>query len=238
METLKITSLQNQKIKDLAKLDSKSDLFLVEGFHLVEMALEAEVVEEIFALEPYKEGIKTTLVTPEIIKKLASTKTPEGIIALCHKKNPLPLKSSRVLVLDGVQDPGNVGTLLRTALSFGFMDVVLGQGSADLYNNKTLMASQGSIFKLNVLSNINLVEALPIYKKDGYFLLSTDLKTETTLATLVKPGKLILVLGNEGQGVSPAVQALADTRIRLEMSNIDSLNVAIAGGILMYSLRN
>jgi TrmH family RNA methyltransferase len=141
-----------------------------------------------------------------------------------------------VLVLDGVQDPGNVGTLLRTALSFGFMDVVLGQGSADLYNNKTLMASQGSLFKLNVLSNINLVEALPIYKKDGYFILSTDLKTETTLSNFAKPQKLVLILGNEGQGVSPAVQSLADERIRLEMSNIDSLNVAIAGGILMYEL--
>lgn len=233
-----ITSVQNPKIKEAAKLkDGKSPLFLVEGFHLTEMALRAGAVELLYAVKPYEANRPVTLVSPEVLKKLSSVMTPEGIVAVCHKAALKPISSPRVLYLDGVADPGNVGTLLRTALSFGFTDVLLGQGSVSLYNSKTIGASQGALFNLNVKENATLSDLEDLKEKQEYALLSTDLNSATSLKELTPRAKEVLILGNEARGVSPAIQKLADLRLRLEMSGIDSLNVAVAGGILMYELR-
>lgn len=233
----KITSLQNPHIKELAQLRSEKGLFLVEGFHLVEMALQAGAALEILSLEPYKAAISVTMVTPEIIKKLSSTKTPEGIIALCRLPKALPLESSRCLLLDGIQDPGNVGTLLRTALSFGFQKVYLSKGCASPLNSKTLLASQGALFKLSLFSDSDLLAEMKVLSSAGFSLVSTDLSSSTTLSSVAKKDKIALILGNEARGVSSEVQHASDVRVRLEMSGIDSLNVAVAGGILMYELR-
>ncbi|MCI2111399.1 MAG: RNA methyltransferase [Bacilli bacterium] len=233
----RITSLRNQRIKALAKLPNKGGLFLVEGFHLVEMALEEGCAEEIFSLEPYETAAPVTLVSREIIAKLAATKSPEGIVALCHRPQNDPFDTGRALVLDGVQDPGNVGTLLRTALSFGFRDAYLSNGSADPMNRKAVLASQGAIFRLHIVPHDDLIARIGTLKSEGYAIVSTDLKASSSLSSLPKKGKIALVLGSEGQGVSSPIQALADARVRLEMSGIDSLNVAVAGGILMYELR-
>jgi TrmH family RNA methyltransferase len=212
-------------------------LFLVEGFHLVEMAMEEGCAEEIFSLEPYEAAVPVTLVSREIIGKLAATKSPEGIVALCHRPRNEPFDTGRALILDGVQDPGNVGTLLRTALSFGFKDVYLSSGSADPMNRKAVLASQGAIFRLHIVPRDDLIARIGTLKSEGYAIVSTDLKASFSLSSLPQKGKIALVLGNEGQGVSSPIQALADARVRLEMSGIDSLNVAVAGGILMYELK-
>jgi len=233
----KITSLQNPHIKELVLLRPEKALFLVEGFHLVKMALEAGAALEILSLEPFQAAVPVTLVTPQIIQKLSSTKTPEGIVALCRMPSSPTIESSRALFLDGIQDPGNVGTLLRTALSFGFQNVYLSKGCANPLNSKTLLASQGAIFKLALFPDCDLPAKMRELSAAGFFLVSTDLATSVTLSSLPKKDKIALILGNEARGVSQEVQGASDVRVRLEMSGIDSLNVAVAGGILMYELR-
>jgi TrmH family RNA methyltransferase len=142
------------------------------------------------------------------------------------------------LYLDDVRDPGNVGTLLRTALAFGFHDVVLSRSSAEAYASKVLLASQGAIFSLNLKESEQTPEEdIRDLKARGYRVVVTDLKAALPpeeIKTLDAP--LALVLGNEARGVDPEVVALADQAVRIPMSGIDSLNVAIAGGILMYLL--
>jgi TrmH family RNA methyltransferase len=235
-----ITSKANPKVKLAFSYKQKpGDHFLVEGFHAVSMALENQMVEELFLLkEDPKFDVPQHIVTPEIIEKLALSQSPEGIVAVCHKKEEAPLSSDRVLYLDLVQDPGNLGTLLRTALSFGFHDVILSQKACSPYNPKALMAAQGATFSLNVIvSKAEAAQDIASLKKQGYFILGTALKEAVAFETFKIPeSKIVLVLGNEGQGVEPAVLSLCDQRVKISMSGIDSLNVGVAGGILMHAL--
>lgn len=236
----RITSKDNAKIKDAVKLkDGKNpDFFLVEGFHLVEMALQAGCAIRLFSLKPYSSSVESYLVSDDIMKKLASTTTPEGIVALCQKKKEETSFGERVLFLDGVQDPGNVGTLLRTALAFGFHDVILGPGSASIYSSKVLLASQGAIFTLHVLEvKDQVIATLTSLKEQGYHLLATDLKAAVAPEEIPVYDKEVLILGNEARGVSETVLSLAEKSIRIPMSGIDSLNVGVAGGILMYCFK-
>jgi TrmH family RNA methyltransferase len=144
------------------------------------------------------------------------------------------------LYLDEVSDPGNLGTLLRTALAFGWREAVASQGSAEAYASKALLASQGALFGLNFReSSLTPVDDIAWLRRHGYYILSTDLKASFKLSdlTLPKDRKVALVLGNEARGVSPEIVAHSDASVRLEMAGIDSLNVGVAGGILMYELR-
>jgi RNA methyltransferase, TrmH family len=235
-----IVSKDNAKVKAAFKaMDGKGEVFLVEGFHLVEMALEAHAAEMVFSLKEYPCAAPVYQVSKAIIKKLASTPNPEGIVALCHKKPCKSPVNSRLLYLDEIADPGNVGTLLRTALSFGFTDVILSKGTAEAYASKVLLASQGAIFKLNVSeSRDDPLFDLQKLKQEGYFLLGTDLQSSVPLASLAIPqGKIALLLGNEARGVRKDLLGLCEQRVRIEMGGIDSLNVGVAGGIVMYALR-
>jgi TrmH family RNA methyltransferase len=234
-----ISSKDNGKVKEAYKAkEGKGTSFLVEGFHLVEMALAHQMADAIFTLKDYRADVPTYQVTPEIIAKLSSTVTPEGIVALCHKIPANPPSNSRLLYLDEVRDPGNVGTLLRTALAFGFSDVILSKGSAEAYSSKVLLASQGAIFGLNFAESNQAPEAdIADLKARGYRIIVTDLKASVPpeeIETLDQ--KICLVLGNEAHGVSPQILALAHQAVRIPMGGIDSLNVAIAGGILLYLL--
>ena len=238
-----IISKQNSFVKAAFALrQGDPSLFLIEGYHLVEMALSAGAVKEIFAVKEYPHlpsSVVFHLVGSSIIEKLAFAKNPEGIVAVCERLADREIASERVLFLDAVSDPGNIGTLIRSALSFGFSDVVLGAGCADEYNPRTLLASQGAIFGVNaVLGKGEPSDAVRRLKAAGYSIIGTDLKSAVPLGRLSHPaGKIVLVLGNEARGVSPEILALCDERIKIEMAGIDSLNVAVAGGIAMYILR-
>ena len=233
-----ITSRTNQKIKELLEIKSnKTSFFLVEGYHLVEMAYNAKRLVEIICLDGEKkyQDIKRTFVSKDILEKLATSKTPQGIIGVCKKDNLVKPLGNKVLVLDNVQDPGNVGTLLRTALSFNYLDVICLDGTSSIYNEKTISSSQGAIFNLNIIK-CSKEEALA--KLDSYLLIGSSLHNAISLSSYKKEEKpFALFLGNEGQGMSKDLLKRMDVNLKIEIENIDSLNVAIAGGILMYNLK-
>lgn len=244
-----IRSLQNEQIKNYSRLKEKkyreeTGLFLVEGDHLVRMALEANslvtllIAEE--ELENYLDIIdedKTIIVTESIINKLSFTKTPQNIIGIA-KQNTLDKKDvSKVLVLDTLQDPGNVGTLIRSALAFNYDKVYVSESTVDIYNEKVIRASQGAIFKINIVKK-ELNEIYRILKNNEFEILVTSLTNNSIYLNEVgKLEKFAIVLGNEGNGVSEVSLKNASQVVKIKMSDkIDSLNVGVAGSIAMYVL--
>ena len=241
---INISSKQNTKIKEIGKLISDNSYrkerkeFVIEGFHLLEMALEDNLVKAIFSLEPIKnidEKITNYIVSEDILKKISTQKNPQGVIAICSMRKEKEISHNNVLYLDGVSDPGNLGTLLRTALAFSFKDVILSKGSVSLYNEKTISSSQGAIFRLNIISGDeqNLINL----KEKGYKILATEIKGSVELKNIKKSDKQVLILGNEAHGVNEKILNLADERIRIDINEIESLNVAICGAIMMHYLR-
>ena len=232
----KIDSKQNQKIKDLQKLSvpkfsKEQRLFKIEGYHALEMARKSGSLLSVFTTKEIKDlEVPQYLVSKEIMESISSAKTPQGVVCVCTYLEEKPIKSHKVLMLDDVQDPGNLGTLLRTALAFGYNDVIL-KGGCSPYNEKVLQSTQGAIFKLNI---VNYEGSLP----KGYEVIATEIKGSVDLSTIIKVNKHILVLGNEAHGVSKEILDIANKRVRIDIKNIDSLNVAIAGAIAMYTLSN
>ena len=232
----KIDSKQNQKIKDLQKLSvpkfsKEQRLFKIEGFHALEMARKSGSLLSVFTTKEIKDlEVPQYLVSKEIMESISSAKTPQGVVCVCTYLEEKPIKSHKVLMLDDVQDPGNLGTLLRTALAFGYNDVIL-KGGCSPYNEKVLQSTQGAIFNLNI---VNYEGSLP----KGYEVIATEIKGSVDLSTIIKVNKHILVLGNEAHGVSKEILDIANKRVRIDIKNIESLNVAIAGAIAMYTLTN
>lgn len=235
----RIASRSNARIKELCALKKgDSPFFLVEGYHLVEMASASHSLLEVFSVKPYSGKEKCTLISQDVLQKLCASKTPEGIVGLCKKKEAKGLSSPRVLLLDRVQDPGNVGTLLRTALAFGFQDVISLKGTAGFYSGKVIASSQGAIFPLNLQEGKSEEEAVEELKKQGYFLLGSALENAVDYHSLPPMGeKICLILGNEGRGMSPYLLSHSGCNAYIPISGIDSLNVGVAGGILMEKLR-
>lgn len=235
-----IKSRQNDLIKEVTKLSNPSfrkekGQFKVDGFHMFEMAKSSNVLEAVFSLKEIKDldkNISQYIVNEEIMEKISSTKSPQGIVSICKTKEEKEITSNKVLYLDDVSDPGNLGTILRTALAFGFSDVILSKNCCSIYNEKTLQASQGAIFMLNIVQEYSLTKL----KEKGYKIYATEIKGSVSLKNIKKESKIVLVLGNEAHGVSKAVLDQADLRIRIDIENIESLNVAIAGAIAMYEL--
>lgn len=234
-----IKSRQNEQIKRIVKLnDSKYrnevKEFKVDGFHMFEMAMQAGLVKEIYVLKPIKDvDIPQFVVSKEVMEKISLTKSPQGIVSVCKMSEKKEVKNDKVLYLDDVSDPGNLGTILRTALAFNFLDVVLSENCCSIFNDKVLQASQGAIFKLNIVSGKKLKDL----KAKSYQVLATEIKGSISLEDVKVRDKFVLVLGNEAHGVSQEVLTLADQRVRIDIENIESLNVAIAGAIAMYSLK-
>ena len=230
-----ITSLDNPKIKLLMKLKmpkyrKKMGMFLVFGNHLVIEAKNKNLLIEAYSIYE-KEGY--IQISESIMKKIMDNDTLISEIALCklEEKNEL---TNKILILDGIQDPGNLGTLLRTAHAFNFNTIVLGEGTVDLYNDKVIRASQGAIFKLNFRRE-NLINFIP--SLNNYHIYGTDVVNGISLDDIKKDDNIAIVLGNEGNGISPDVKKLINKNIYIEMEDTESLNVAIAGALIMYKLR-
>lgn len=250
-----IESNKNDWIKQIKKLEKKKyrDLenrYLIEGEHLVEEALTNNAdLEFLLITEKSKSDYldlislvseeKLVQVTEDIIKHLSSVPSPQPIMAIVKKETETKKETAtdHLLLLDNVQDPGNVGTMIRTADAAGFNGVVLGEGSADIYSTKVLRSMQGSNFHIN-LREENLVETIKELKEQGYEIYATELNEEAiSFKEINKLGKIAIIMGNEGQGVNKELIELADKAVFIPMlGRAESLNVAVAAGIVMFSI--
>ncbi|SUN37583.1 rRNA methylase [Streptococcus criceti] len=242
-----ITSKANNLIKKTKKLLQKKHRkhsYLIEGWHLFEEACtNGAVFEHIFVLEEMADRVnhqeKVVLVTPEVLKELSESPTPQGIVAEVRLDQPaLPETwQGPYLILEDIQDPGNLGTMIRTADAAGYQAVFISDKSADIYNAKTLRSMQGSHFHLPIYRGpvMDFVVAL---KNAGICLLATTLSEQSIdYRELVKPARFALVMGNEGQGISQEMAQAADQLVHISMpGQAESLNVAVAAGIMMFQL--
>ena len=244
-----ITSVNNSYIKNLLTLKTKqgrndSNQFIVEGYHLVEEALKHQVLSAVLCTDKEVLGKinaqEKYLVSEQVIKKLSSTKPPQNIIGVVNLVNKQELESIvkknelRLLILDDVNDPGNLGTIIRTSAAFGIDAVIASQETVDYYNDKVLRATQGAIFKIPLIKG-DLVEIISLLKKHHITILGTSLKSSKSIKEVEKKAKLAFVVGNEAQGVSDKVLELCDQNIILPMNNdVESLNVSIAAALIIW----
>ena len=233
-----ILSKNNQKVKDacalrMKKVRTEKGLFLMEGIKNLDMALKYGVVKQIFTaigLPKLKQDIECYKVNDEVLRKLSASENPEGVVFVCEQLAPKKDKSEyhKIVYLDQINDPGNLGTILRTAVAFNYDAVILSKSSVDIYNEKVVAASKGALFLVDALyGDINEYA-------DGRVVIASALDGAMPLSECDKPKDFVLVLGNESHGVSEDVLAKANRIVKIEMNDqIDSLNVAVAGGILM-----
>lgn len=236
------TSTDNKKIKELKKLNIKkyrdqSNSFLVEGKHLVLEAYKKGLLEELFLEENTKLDldVKTSYLSRNVIKFISELDNPSNIIGLCKKVEEKEI-GNKVLVLDDIQDPGNFGTIIRSAVAFNIDTIVVSNNTVDLYNSKVIRASQGMLFNINIIRR-DLNVFVPELKKEGYQIYATKVNGGKSLKTIEKMEKFAIIMGNEGAGVSDNLMNLADEYLYIDMnSNCESLNVAVATSIILYEL--
>lgn len=230
-----LTSLDNPKIKALMKLKKakerkKEKKFIVEGPHLVEEAKKLNLLIEAFSIDEKEEY---TSISKQMMDKIAETDTTVTEIGLCKMIESDKL-TDKILILDAVQDPGNLGAMMRSANAFGFKTIVLGDGSCDIYNPKVIRSSQGAIFKLNFLHK-NIVEFID--ELNDYDIYGTSVVNGIELDNVTMNKKIAIILGNEGNGISEEVFKKLNKNIYIPMENTESLNVSVAASIIMYKLR-
>ena len=255
MET--ITSRDNAKIKyacavrDSEKQRAADGVFFAEGPKLILELCKSCAPAAVYATEAALArtpalaalGGVTTLVAPHVAEKLAGTKSSQGVFALLQTPAPptrLLHSARRLLALEGVQDPGNVGTLLRSAAAFGFDGVLLGPGCAAPFAPKTLRASMGAAGRLPVLTVPDLPAALTALRGRGVTCLAAALYHSRPLDEVGTdfPGGLCLVIGSEGQGLTDAAVAACDAAVRIPMTElVESLNAGVAGSVLLWQFR-
>ena len=244
-----ITSVQNNTIKNIKKLQKakerkKQQKFIIEGAHLVEMAHESKwPIDLILATDDYilpESLVDCPLerITSNVLAHLTETKTPQGIVAVLNKQEiAFPVDAKRVLVCDNVQDPGNLGTMIRTADAAGFDAVICGAGTADLYNDKTIRSTQGSLFNLPVMT-ADLHVQLTELKANGFHIWAAALQDSVAYNEAEKADKLAIIVGNEGSGIQESLIEIADQIVKIPIfGKAESLNVSIAAGILMYEAK-
>ena len=255
MET--ITSRDNAKIKyacavrDSEKQRAADGVFFAEGPKLILELCKSCAPAAVYATEAALartpalaalDGV-TTRVAPHVAEKLAGTKSSQGVFALLQTPAPpthLLHSARRLLALEGVQDPGNVGTLLRSAAAFGFDGVLLGPGCAAPFAPKTLRASMGAAGRLPVLTVPDLPAALTSLRGRGVTCLAAALYHSRPLDEVGtdSPGGLCLVIGSEGQGLTAAAVAACDAAVRIPMTElVESLNAGVAGSVLLWQFR-
>lgn len=242
-----IHSDKNAQVKQWKKLHTKkgrdqSGTFLVEGFHLVEEALSQ--IEEIILSEKTEMppsfdygSIPVTVVTEEISRQLAETETTQGIFAVCSQPKQDFTIGKTFLLIDSVQDPGNLGTMIRTADAAGIDAVIVGKGSVDIYNPKVLRSAQGSHFHLPVVSG-DLSVWIDKLREENIPVYGTSLENGAVYTEAGRKDSFALLVGNEGSGVSKELLEKTQQNLYIPiLGKSESLNVAVAAGILLYYLK-
>lgn len=253
-----LLSRENRFLKLVRSLQSKkgrvtSGLYFAEGRRIAEEALTyaREQIEAVLASDAFYEknrddvkkidssGIQVYTVPEKLFFECCDTETPQGIgVVLKTEQREIDRENARfLLVLDGVSEPGNLGTIVRTAEAAGVDGILLMKGCADLYNPKVIRSTMGSVFRIPCVSGITLPE-LAEWKKSGFVVTSTALSRSVPLSEAKQSEKQMLVIGSEANGVSEEVLAISDQCVRIPMSGkVESLNAAVAAGIAMYALR-
>lgn len=235
-----IESKENKKIKYINKLRNNKFMneerkFIVEGFHLIEEAYNAGILLETISIDELNYNVPNVLVTQNIMNYISVLPSSSNAIGICKFTEEKKI-GNKIIVLDNLQDPGNIGTIIRSANAFDFDTVVLSDNSVNKYNDKLIRASQGMVFKTNIITR-NLVEFLNEAKEEKYKICITDVTEGKKINTIKDEKKVIIVMGNEGQGVSDDLRKFADTNIYIPMNDTcESLNVAVAASIIMYEL--
>ncbi|MBE6156062.1 MAG: RNA methyltransferase [Firmicutes bacterium] len=239
---MKITSLNNDKVSHWAKLKMKKfrdieHLFIVESEHLVEEALKKGIVKEIITTEEVlDDSIPVYQVTSEIMKRITSLVTPPKIMAVCSHIMPDDIEGN-VLLIDHLQDPGNLGTIIRSAVAFDFKTIIVSNDTVDVYNDKVIRSSEGMIFNINIIKD-DLRKMIPLLKDKGYYIIGTDVKKGHNIKEF-KNHKCAFVIGNEGAGMSLDIKEVCDAFVYIKMnSSCESLNAAVASSIIMYEIAN
>jgi len=240
-----ITSLNNEHIKELNKLKEKKErdktnTFLIEGNHLVEEALKNNLLLELIVLENEHyclDNIKTTYVSKEVMKKLSSMDSYPSVIGVCQKKERQNI-GNKVLLLEDIQDPGNLGTMIRSAVAFNVDTIILSPKTVDLYNPKVIRSTQGMLFNINIVVEEPQV-IIQELKEENYKILGTKVDGGKNIKDIEKIEKFVLIIGNEGQGMSKKISSLCDEYLYIKINDkVESLNAAVAASILLYELGN
>ena len=234
------SSIENKKIKEIKKLNNKkyrdlTNKFLIEGDHLVIEAYKKGYLEELILEESviFPLDVKTSYVTKSVIKYITDLETPPNIMGICKKINEQEV-GNKILILDDIQDPGNLGTIIRSCVAFNIDTIILSYNSVDLYNSKVIRASQGLIFHMNIIRK-DLIKEIPLLKTLGYTIFGTNVINGIELKNIEKPDKFAIIMGNEGNGVSSEVNKLCDKFIYIKMNdNCESLNVGVATSVILY----
>lgn len=250
---INITSTSNETIKYFISLNDKktrmnAKRFIVEGYHLVNEASKTNLLEAVISSDEKElkkiNNVKRYLVNDAIINKIATTKNPQNILGIVKMldhniTNLVPIikeNKTKLIMLDDVNDPGNLGTIIRTAAGLGYDGIIMSPNTVDLYNEKVIRSTQGVMFKIPIIKS-NLQEVIKLLKKEKVFCIGTALTNAKDVKHITKKDKFAICLGNEAKGISKEVLDSMDENVRIAMKNdVESLNVSIAAGIIMYEM--
>ena len=236
------SSIENKKIKNIKKLYTKKyrdeyNEFLIEGEHLVLEAYKKGILKELILEEgtDFRLDIETSYVTNNVLKYISQLANPSKIIGICKKIKPKEI-GNKIVMLDDVQDPGNLGTIIRSCVAFNVDTIILSNTCVDLYNSKVLRATQGMIFNVNIVEQ-DLEEIIFKLKQKNYKIYGTKVKGGKSLKNIEKTDKFAIIMGNEGNGVNPLILDMCSDYIYIDMNNnCESLNVGVATSIILYEL--
>ena len=251
-----ISSKDNEIVKQIKKLKDKKyrdieNAYVVEGIKLVKEALQenAKIKQIVLCDDCEKaENISKELmyeiakhnciyVTNKIFKYISEVQAPQGILAVIEKNNAngeIDYSEDIIVALDDIQDPGNLGTILRTVDSIGLKQILVSKGTADSYNPKVVRSTMGAIFRVKIIECENLEQTLKDIKKHKFKIVVSSLQTDNSVYD-IKYNKKVIVIGNEANGVSEEIKQMADTRVVIPMlGKTESLNASVATGIILY----
>ena len=237
-----ITSKDNSRIKHIRKLLNRKNsndekLFVIEGENLVEEAIKNNLLTELYILDgnDNKFGFECNYVTLDVMKSISDLSSTPRVIGISKYLNKNKL-GKRIVLLDDVQDPGNVGTIIRNSVAFNVDTVVLSKNSASVYNEKVLRSTGGMIYNINIIID-DLNKVINDIKKDGIKIYGTSLKKSKSLEDIKVTDEYAVIFGNEGNGVKKELLDKCDEIIRIDMNDkCESLNVGVSSGIVLYHM--
>jgi len=237
-----ITSLDNKKIKEVTKLKQKKyrdieNKFIIETENLIKEAYIENRLEEVYILEneqlSFNVNCPVNYVTDKVMDKIKNINTSK-VLAIVTKKESKEYIGKRYLMLDRISDPGNLGTIIRSAVAFDIDTIIVSEDCCDIYNDKVIRATEGAIFKINILKE-NLLEAITNLKKLNIPIFGTDVNKGKDVTTINKD-KFCIIMGNEGSGIRKEVLKQVTDNIYIKTNTVESLNVAVATSIILYEL--